>query len=236
MTVATQVKCGYYRRCFGVYRLGAVLLRSMGLMLLLNSVCWAQALPEVRAVGLFKGQALLEINGKRKLVKVGQRVEPGILLVSAGTKAAVIQVNGEQRRLNLSRQRSGSYKAPQKQEVRIATGRGGHFLAQGSINSRPVEMMVDTGATSVAMSLPTARKLGVDYRSGSKVQVSTANGLAPAYRVMLRSVSVGGLEIKNVEAFVNMSDFPRVILLGNSYLSRVDLERQDGVLLLKSRY
>jgi len=83
--------------------------------------------------------------------------------------------------------------------------------------------------------LPQAKALGLDYRNGDKTKVSTANGLANAYRVILPSVTVGTVTVNNVEALVNMSDYPTMILLGNSYLGRVAMSVDQGVLVLQSK-
>jgi len=96
--------------------------------------------------------------------------------------------------------------------------------------------MVDTGATTVAMNLPTAKALGLNYRAGEAINVNTANGVATAYIVMLDSVRVGDVEVRNVMASVSMGDFPAEILLGNSFLSRVDMRRENGLLVLEAQF
>ena len=188
---------------------------------------------DVEVKGLFTGQALLMINGESVLLKAGQTVG-GVTLVSADSKFAVVQLEGELHKLSMSRRISNAYKRPEVKTHRIPRGRGGHYWAQGSINGSPVTMMVDTGATMVAMSLPQAKALRIDYRRGQKVRVSTANGMADGYRVLLDKVSVGGLEVRNVAAVVNMGNFPTMILLGNSYLQRLKLTQDDGVLVMES--
>ena len=96
--------------------------------------------------------------------------------------------------------------------------------------------MVDTGATTVAMSLPQAKALGIDYRNGRLTPISTASGYSKGYLVYLKTVTVGTVTVQNVEALVSVGDFPETILLGNSYLSRVNMFRENGVLVLKGQY
>ncbi len=194
------------------------------------------AATEVRVKGLFKGSAVLVINGKQRLLKVGKTSPEGVRLLAADSQMAEVEVDGRRRVLRLSRQIGTAYKKPEKAEVRIQSGRGGHYFTPGRINGQAVQFMVDTGATSVAMSLPAARRLGLNYRAGTRISVSTANGVGQAYRIMLRSVTVGNVRVDNVEAVVAMGDFPTTILLGNSYLSRVELNRDNGVLVLTSKY
>lgn len=211
--------------------LALMLVVSMGLGSLV-----ANAATDVQVKGLFKGSAVLQINGKQRLLKVGKTSPEGVRLLAADSKTAEVEVDGKRRVLRLSRQIGAAYKKPTRSEVRLQSGYGGHYVTPGRINGQAVKFMVDTGATSVAMNLPTAKRLGLNYRAGTEIQVNTANGIARAYKLMLRSVSVGNVRVDNVEATVTMGDFPTTILLGNSYLSRVELNRDNGVLVLTSKY
>lgn len=147
-----------------------------------------------------------------------------------------MEVDGQRRILRLSRQVGGTYHKPAMAEVRIPSGRGGHYFTPGRINGRNVDFIVDTGATSVAMSLPAAKHLGIDAGAGKKIWVSTANGMVKGYTVMLDSVSVGNVKLHQVEAIITDGNYPSTILLGNSFLSRVDMDRDQGVLVLKARF
>jgi len=200
-------------------------------LLLLGSAAVATT---VEVKGLFGGSALLVIDGQRKLLKQG-RSHAGVLLISANSREAVVEFDGARHHLGVSKRISSRYTEAQNNEVRLAQGYGGHYVTPGRINNRPVTMMVDTGATAVAMSLPQAKALGLDYRNGDKTTVSTASGLSNAYRVILPSVTVGTVTVNNVEALVNMSDYPKTILLGNSYLGRVAMSVDQGVLVLQSK-
>lgn len=190
---------------------------------------------EVEVRGLFAGSALLMINGDSKLLKQGATYQ-GVTLVSASSKEAVVSINGKTHRLGMSKRISASFKAAENSEVRLAPGRGGHYLTPARINGQPVTVMVDTGATAVAMSLPQAKALGIDYRNGVPTRVSTANGVVNAYRVKLAEVTVGTVTVSNVEGLVNVGNFPDVILLGNSYLQRVKMFTENGVLVFQSQY
>jgi aspartyl protease family protein len=128
-----------------------------------------------------------------------------------------------------------AYRAPEKSVARVAQGAGGHYFTPGRINRRPVNFLVDTGATAVAMNSKVAEGLGIDFRKGRVISVSTAAGITSAYEVLLDSVSVGGVEVSNVKALVQEGHFPQEILLGNSYLQRVDVKIERGVLVLQSR-
>lgn len=190
---------------------------------------------EVEVKGLFGGSALLKIDGEQKLLKAG-RSFGGVTLISASSKGAVVEIDGERHQLGLSRRISSSYTPSSINQVHLQPGRGGHYITPARIDNKPVSVMIDTGATSVAMSLPQAKALGIDYRNGRLVPISTANGYVNGYVVNLRSVTVGTVTVENVEALVNVGNFPDIILLGNSYLSRVKMFRENGVLVLQSQY
>lgn len=194
---------------------------------------WATTV-EVRA--LFNGSAMLMVDGKQRLLKQGQQSEEGVELLEATSKFAVIKVDGKQQRLTMTRRISSNFTQATTREVRLSSVEGGHYVTPARINNRPVEVMVDTGATSVAINSIEARKLGIDYQTGTLTQVSTANGIARAYRVMLSSVAVGTVTVNNVEALITEGSFPQIILLGNSYLSRVQMKQENGVLVLETKF
>ena len=64
---------------------------------------------------------------------------------------------------------------------------------------------------------------------------NTASGLSKIYIVKLDKVRVGDIEIGNVEGAVHDSDFPKVILLGNTFLNRVNMKREGKILQLQDR-
>ena len=98
----------------------------------------------------------------------------------------------------------------------------GHFLADASINGRQIEMMVDTGATIVALNDTTARRLGiVPAVSAFTASISTANGVVKAAPVMLSEVRLGGITVHDVQAVVVPGRVLETNLLGMSFLSRL---------------
>jgi aspartyl protease family protein len=120
------------------------------------------------------------------------------------------------------------------QEIVLPVGLGGHFTSAGAINGRPVQFMVDTGATLVAISQGEAERIGLDYRSAPRAMTQTANGAVPVHRVSLSAVRVGEVEVANVEAIVMPAQMPYV-LLGNSFLSRFQMRRDNDQLRLERR-
>lgn len=207
---------------------------SAGLALLLSLAAWAQ--PEVRVVGLFPGAAVVTIDGQRQMLRAGKPGPQGIELVSADSNSATLRIQGVERQLLLQRDYSDGFAERQTRQVSIARGNGGHYRVTGSINGHLVPFMVDTGATSVAMNAFQAQRLGIDYRaSGMPVVATTASGQVAGYQVRLSRVKVGELELRDVDGLVLEGGFPTEVLLGNSYLSRVRMSDQNGMLLLESR-
>jgi aspartyl protease family protein len=66
--------------------------------------------------------------------------------------------------------------------------------------------------------------------------VSTANGTTPGYELTLGQVRVGDISLQDVRGFVVEADGPGKVLLGMSFLDRVKMENQGGVLLLQKNY
>lgn len=212
-------------------------LRTVAFLLALCPV-FASA-TQVQVVGLFPGAAVLNVDGQRKLVKVGQTGPGGVQVISADSKGAVLRVDGVERSYGLSREynQAGSSGVPQKTQMSIARGNNGHFQVAGSIEGHPVQFLVDTGATSVAMNEGQARRLGVDYRvKGLPMKASTAAGTVNAWRVTFDRVKVGGIEVLGVEGAVIEGEAPVEVLLGMSFLNRVRWREEQGVLLLESKF
>ena len=106
--------------------------------------------------------------------------------------------------------------------VALSANAEGHFVAEATINGSRVAVMVDTGATTVALTDGTARRLGIyPARSAYSEHLSTANGLVMAARVTLREVRVGSVVLRDVTAVVVPGDTLPVDLLGMSFLGRL---------------
>ncbi len=208
---------------------------TAGLLSLL-ALSSATAAEQVLVVGLFPGAAVINVDGVRKLVKVGATGPDGVVVVSADKQSAVLRVNGVERTYNLEREYSQGFAVPTKTQVTIAKGIGGHYWVAGSANGQQVQFLVDTGATTIAMNDSQARQLGIDYRAiGKPTVVSTASGTANAWRVTLDRVKVGSLEVWGVEAMVLDGPAPAEALLGMSFLSRVRWHEDQGALVLESK-
>ena len=114
--------------------------------------------------------------------------------------------------------------------VRLQRGRSGHYRAEGTINGEPVNFLLDTGATDVALSASLARKLGL--RLGPRVTLQTANGAVQGNMTRLDEVSVGGIRINSVRATIGPG-LGSEVLLGMSFLGKLDWQQSGNELLLK---
>lgn len=111
--------------------------------------------------------------------------------------------------------------------VTLPRGPGGHFYADATINGRRVRTLVDTGATTVALSVEDARAVGIDVDPANFYVIgSGASGAVRGLPVRLQEVSVGGHRIANVDAAV--LEGLDGTLLGQSYLSRLDSVEISG--------
>lgn len=204
------------------------------LVLVYASFSWAAS--QVQVVGLFPGAAVLNVDGQRKLVRVGDIGPGGVQVVSVDKQGAVLRIDGVERAYPMSREYSAGFAEPVKKRLSIAKGPGGHYWITGSVNGQSVPFLVDTGATSVALNEAQARRLGIDFRvSGQPLAVSTASGTARGWRVRLDRVKIGDIEVLGVEAVVLEGGAPAEALLGMSFMSRVGWREEQGMLVLESK-
>ena len=175
-------------------------------------------------------KALLVIDGQTVVLAVGASRQ-GVLLRSLQAGQAEVDVAGQRQTLRLgaspSRLGAGGPAAPAgNATIVLPMGTGGHFGGSGQINGKTVQFMVDSGATTIALSQAEANRIGLDWKGGRAGMTLTANGPVPVHAVMLSSVRLGGVELANVAAVVLPAEMP-MVLLGNSFLGRFTL-RQDG--------
>jgi aspartyl protease family protein len=117
----------------------------------------------------------------------------------------------------------------------IKAADNGHFFTRAEIGKATLDVLVDTGATAVAMSYEDADDAGLSPRSlDYDIPVMTANGMAKAARVMIDKVEVDGVEVRNVEGYVMPEGAMKGTLLGMSFLSKLSgFKVERGVLYLE---
>lgn len=111
---------------------------------------------------------------------------------------------------------------PGERAVRIRRRGDGHFVASSSVNGQTVRMLVDTGASTVVLRPADAERVGIDADTLTySVAVNTANGMTYAAPVRLRSLAIGPVEIRDVDALVAKPGTLKESLLGMSFLRRL---------------
>jgi aspartyl protease family protein len=161
----------------------------------------------VRLVAMQGGQAVVETGGRRLTLLMDTPVSVGPAAGGAGGGTRIV----------------------------LQADTRGHFMTAGSINGRAVGFMLDTGASLVSLSAADATRLGLDYTHGSPVQMSTANGPTPGWRLQLATVRVGDVELRDVDAIVTQQPMPYV-LLGNSFINRFSMRRDADQMVLERRF
>lgn len=160
----------------------------------------------VKLISSDRNAAVMEIDGKRQTLEMGQHFATSASRNSGG----------------------GS--------VTMSSDSQGHYITDGQVNGQHIRFLVDTGATLVSMSAADARRIGIDYRNGQRGYAIVADGRkVPSYRVKLDSVTLGDITIFGVEASVSEGDMGAA-LLGMSFLGRTEMRREGQILTLTKRY
>jgi aspartyl protease family protein len=117
----------------------------------------------------------------------------------------------------------------------IAPDRNGHFRTQARVDGRHLDFMVDTGASTIALTASDAGRLGIHpVYSDYTAKVTTANGTVKGAVVSLESVEIDDITVRDVRAIVLPDDALSENLLGLSFLSRLHrFEYARGRLVLE---
>jgi aspartyl protease family protein len=119
--------------------------------------------------------------------------------------------------------------------VELRASAYGHFHTSAEINGRPVKVMVDSGASIVALTHEDANAAGFYVRDGDFTHsVSTANGMARVAPVTIDRVSIGDITVRNVPGAVMEQGKLGTTLLGMSFLNRLQrVDMRGGTLVLQ---
>ncbi|MEE2729719.1 MAG: TIGR02281 family clan AA aspartic protease [Pseudomonadota bacterium] len=195
------------------------------------------AAPKVRVEGLFKGAAVLQIDGQQVMLKNGRTHASGVTLVDANARRAIVEIDGQQHELALHTAIGGTYQQTDITQVVIRKNDMNQYRVSGSINGQTVQFLVDTGANTVAMNEIQARNLGLLYKvNGQESQAVTASGVVATWVVTLDAVKVGEISVPNVRAIVIEGAYPQDVLLGMSYLEYVRIQEHNSVLMLEKKF
>lgn len=119
----------------------------------------------------------------------------------------------------------------QGEPVTLERNRSGHFMATGRINGEPVEFLLDTGATYVAVPDGMAQRLGLE--STGSTWFNTANGRVRGDLTTIDEVSLGGFSAREVGGSISPGLEGEVALLGMSFLNRFHIEIRGNRMVLQ---
>jgi len=206
-----------------------------GFLLLFSSV-YSYASHKIKVMALFTDKAMLVIDGSQKLLKKGQTYN-GVKLISSDSNAVVLKLHGEQKTFKLGSEITTSFKKVEPgRELVVWKDEYGMFRVHGSINNFSIHFLIDTGATSIAMSSVEAKRIGLKYKKGTPMRSSTASGVAKGYGLTLDQVKIGHIKLYNVHAAVLEGSFPTEVLLGQSFLSRIHMVRDGDKMKLRKKF
>lgn len=187
-------------------------------------------------MALFTDKAMLEINGRQRLLAKGQTSPEGVRLIEANASRALVFLDGKELNLSPETRVSTNFVVPESREFRIVKDNSGHFRSQGQINGQNINFLVDTGATSVAINEAQAQRLGISYKSAQPGRVMTAAGAIKGYAIKLDQVNLGPLQVRNVPATVLEGNAGTEALMGMSFLKNLEVHQESNLMLLRQKY
>jgi aspartyl protease family protein len=169
---------------------------------------------------------------------MGKFIILAAMILAAGVMAArladrSVRIGPSPSALAAAPQSAGA-NASSSRTVTLSRSSDGHFRTDARIDGRRLELVVDTGASQIALRASDAARLGIhptarDY----SVRVSTANGITRAALVQLLRVEIDDIVVRDVPALVHPDETLGVNLLGMSFLSRVRWTHERGKLILE---
>ncbi len=221
-------------------------LRPLALALAATALASAASAQNVALTGMLGSKPLLIVDGSApKAVSVGETYR-GVKVVSAGADSATLESGGKRFTVRLGESpvhvggmmlaAGGAEEEGDGRRIVLSQTGGGHFFTNGTINGKTVRFVVDTGATSVALSVADAERIGLPYKKGRPMRMQTANGISNGWGVKLDSVRIKGVQVHNVDAVVTSSSMGGITLLGNSFLNRFTMTRNGDQMILERRY
>lgn len=136
-----------------------------------------------------------------------------------------------EKRNNPNQQVHAHVRADGVREVVLRQNRAGHYVANGSINGHEVTFLLDTGATSVSVPSRVAGPLGLTR--GAPLRANTANGTITTYATRLDEVRLGNIQLENVRADINPHMNGEEVLLGMSFLRKLEFTQRDRELTIR---
>lgn len=157
-------------------------------------------------------------------------VAPMFMAPSPDTSATMDSATGSSRMAAAAVEEQSSLAGPRGSGRAVIEAAGdGHYYADATIRGRRVPVVVDTGATVVALNLATAKKLGIaPPLSAFNHTLQTANGSVDAAMVTLAEVRLGSIRVRNVQAVILPDSALGANLLGMSFLGSLSKWQAEG--------
>lgn len=132
---------------------------------------------------------------------------------------------------NPNRDLSAVYLEGGIKEVVLERNRWGHYVAEGAINGKRVDFILDTGATDISVPGKLAENLALS--KGPARIYQTANGRIQVFSTRLERVSLGGIELNQVRASINPYMQGDEVLLGMSFLKHLEFTQRGDSLTIR---
>ena len=181
----------------------------------------ATEVTQIRFLGKHGKKANLRINNRVYSLGPGEASKEGVKLLAVQRNQAIIRYAGQ----TISYARGSKHGQRLPEQISIPRAAHGMFVTEGTINGVTVNFVVDTGASHVVISMPTARRLGISAVNRQPIKIVTASRTESAYAVNLDSVSVGGIFLSNVRGIITRGKYPEVTLLGMSFLGHLSIQQ-----------
>ncbi len=210
--------------------------RQSILLLLLSLVSVSVHASQFVVLGLFQDRAMIKVDNRTHLYRVGQPPVNGLQLLEANARGAVVSLGGEVMNVNLVEGRGVRLeRIAEDPSISIRLQEDGLYRTNGTINGQGREFVIDTGANRVALTTRDATELGVEYDESTAHPVLTANGRTVGYRVVLDEIAVGQIKVRNVEATIVENDTPIPVLLGMAFLKQVDVDIRGDMMRITGK-
>jgi aspartyl protease family protein len=179
----------------------------------------------VTAIGRAEVQVIVNGSTVRNL-RIGDVSPEGVKLREIRGGTATLEIGGRAIALGIGQSTLA--------EAQLRADARGHFFVDALVNGAPVRGLIDTGASTVALNMDLARRIGLDLTNAKRVITQTANGRVAAWQVPLRSVQVGDITVSNVVGHVIEGGADRlpVVLIGMSFLQHVEMRRAGDTMSL----
>ena len=227
------------------------------IVLTIPNICVAVNSPiQFKVVALSKHKIVIANldDAKRKVLNIGDITDSGLTLVSATSSAATFKDNNNQlismginneisttysnsssdsdTSNNGDTSSSNSNKSNNAVET-IKLNKQNQYITTITINSKDVMAIIDTGANFVTLNSHIADQLGLSYKYGTKINVSTASDNTNGYRVTLKSLKLGSIDLASIDAIIIEGNNPEMTLVGMSFLKNLDLQYSGDRLEIK---